>query len=235
MTTLISESSAQPWRRRLLLPNYQIGEAARYAHISPQTVAAWHRESDDKRTLSTKEQRAALSYMQLIEVAVVAAFRRGGIKLKVVRAAKEYAKQVLKKEFPFSEYHFKTDGKDLLLGYDQVTGTKKGKGKLLVANRHGQLAWTEIIGTLNEFEYGDGIAIKWHVAGKSSPVIIDPRIAFGAPTVAGTPTWVIKGRRDAGESIEDISEDFGLKKPQVEKALAFEAVENGKRGEKWVN
>jgi len=208
----------------MYLPNYQIGEAARYAQISAQTVAAWHRDADDRRTLSSKENRAALSYLQLIEVAVVAAFRRGGISLKTIRLAREYVSKVLQKEFPFSEYHFKTDGKDLLIGYDQVDGKKKGRGKLLVANKHGQLAWKEIIGTLNDFEYGDGVAVRWHVAGKSSPVIIDPRIAFGAPTVSGTPTWVIKGRRDAGESIEDISEDFGIKKSEVKRAIEFETV-----------
>lgn len=234
MATLISQGSAQPWRRRMYLPNYQIGEAARYAQISPQTVAAWHR-ANEKPTLSLKEQRAALSYMQLIEVAVVAAFRRGGILLKDIRAAREYASQVLRKEFPFSEYHFKTDGKNLLIDYEQVAGKKKGEGKLLVANRRGQLAWRAIIGTLNEFEYGDGIAVRWHVAGKSSPVVIDPRIAFGAPTVAGTPTWIIKGRHDAGESDGDISEDFGISKSEVQKALEFEAAALVKHGEKWVN
>jgi len=234
MASVISEVPIQPWRRRMYLPNYQIGEVARYAQISPQTVAAWHRPND-RRTLSQKEQRAALSYMQLIEVAVVAAFRRGGILLKDIRAAREYASQVLRKEFPFSEYHFKTDGKNLLIDYEQIAGKKKGKGKLLVANRRGQLAWREIIGTLNEFEYGDGIAIRWHVAGKSSPVVIDPRIAFGAPTVAGMPTWVIKGRHDAGESDADIADDFGITKSEVQKALAFEAAAIANHGENWVN
>ena len=219
----------------MYLPNYQIGEAARYAHISAQTVAAWHKGADDRRTLSSKEHRAALSYMQLIEVAVVAAFRRAGIKLRDIKAARAYVSQVLRKEFPFSEYEFKTNGKDLIIDHEHVDGKNKGKGKLLLANRGGQLAWREIVGTLNDFEYGDGIAIRWRVGGKSSPVIIDPRIAFGAPTVAGTPTWIIKGRRDAGETIEDISEDFGIKRAEVRKAIEFEVPELNKRGAKWMN
>jgi DNA-binding transcriptional MerR regulator len=87
MTTLASERSDEPWRRRLFLPNYQIAEAARYTGISPQSVVAWHRQ--DKTTLSMKEKREALTYMQLIEVAVVAAFRKAGISLKEIRAARE--------------------------------------------------------------------------------------------------------------------------------------------------
>ncbi|MFZ0459757.1 MAG: hypothetical protein WAM17_15210 [Rhodoplanes sp.] len=91
MTTLASERSDEPWRRRLYLPNYQIGEAARYVDISPQTVAAWHHA-----TLSRKEKREELSYMQLIEVAVVAAFRRAGIRLREIRAARDYVQKELK-------------------------------------------------------------------------------------------------------------------------------------------
>lgn len=231
MATLTSEN-VEPWKRRIFLPNYQIGEAAKYAQISPQTVAAWHKAADAQLTLSFKENRLALSYMQLIEVAVVAAFRRADVKLKEIRRAREYAKRVLKSEFPFSQYKFKTDGKDLLMDYKQVAG-RKGKDKLLVANREGQLAWAEIIGTLKAFEYDGGLAVRWHVAGTSSPVIIDPRVAFGAPTVAGTPTWVIRGRWVAGESMEDIAEDFGLKKAEVKKALDFEG--GGERAKEWAN
>ena len=105
MTTLVSERSDEPWRRRLYLPNYQIGEAARYADISPQTVAAWHRI--DKALLSQKERREALSYLQLIEVAVVATFRRAGVKLPDIRAARDYAQKTLKSEYPFAQYRFK--------------------------------------------------------------------------------------------------------------------------------
>ena len=66
--------SAEPWRKRLHLPNYPIGEAARYTHVSTQTVTAWHKI--EQKLLSTKKKRTSLSYLQLIELAVVAAFRK---------------------------------------------------------------------------------------------------------------------------------------------------------------
>jgi uncharacterized protein (DUF433 family) len=222
MTTLVSERSDEPWRRRLYLPNYQIAEAARYADISPQTVAAWHRI--DKALLSKKEQREALSYLQLIEVAVVAAFRKAGVKLPDIRAARDYAQRILKSEYPFAQHRFKTEGKNLWLDNEELEG-EKGRGTLIKASQAGQLAWKVIIGRLKEFEYEhEGVVIRWHVAGTSSPIIIDPRISFGTPTVAGTPTWIIKGRWSAGESDTDIAEDFELEKDQVRKALDFEGV-----------
>jgi hypothetical protein len=81
MVTLVSERLDEPWRRRMYLPSYQVGEAAAYAQISSQTVVAWHKIG---ATLFVgREERAALSYMQLIEVAVVAGFRKAGVPLSV--------------------------------------------------------------------------------------------------------------------------------------------------------
>ncbi|MGA7455028.1 MAG: DUF433 domain-containing protein [Rhodoplanes sp.] len=228
MATLVSERLDAPWRRRLFLPSYQIAEAAAYAQISPQTVAAWHKIETD--LLAQREKRAALSYMQLIEVAVVAAFRRVGVPLKRIRAAREYAARTLKSEFPFAEYKFKEEGKHLWLDSEQIDVEP---GTVLSADQGGQLAWESVIGRLREFEYEkDGIVLRWHVAGTSKPIIIDPRISFGAPTVRGTPTWVIRGRWDAGESDSDIADDFGLKKEEVREALKFEGVVPGRRGKR---
>jgi uncharacterized protein (DUF433 family)/DNA-binding transcriptional MerR regulator len=224
--TLVSERTGEPWRRRLYLPNYQIGEAARYAQISPQTVAAWHKI--EIPTLSKKERRIALSYMQLIEVAVVAAFRKSGVPLNRIRAAREYAGKTLNAEYPFAEYRFKEEAKHLWLDSEELQDLKPGT--VVQADQGGQLAWETIIGRLREFEYEhEGIVVRWHVAGESSPIIIDPRLSFGAPTIKGTPTWAIRGRWNAGESDSDIAEDFGLAKEDVREALRFEGVIPGRR------
>jgi uncharacterized protein (DUF433 family) len=225
MVTLVSERLDQPWRRRLFLPSYQIGEAAAYAQISPQTVVAWHKI--EASLLAEREKRAALSYMQLIEVAVVAAFRKAGVTLKRIRAGRDYAARTLKSEYPFAEYRFKEEAKHLWLDSGEID---LKPGTVLSADQGGQLAWQSVIGRLREFEYEQqGIVLQWHVAGRSSPIIIDPRIAFGAPTVKGTPTWVIRGRFDAGESDTDIAEDFGIKRDEVREALRFEGLVGGGR------
>jgi uncharacterized protein (DUF433 family) len=226
MATLVSERLDEPWRRRLFLPNYQIGEAAAYAQISPQTVVAWHKIKASM--LTHRERRAALSYMQLIEMAVVAAFRKAGVPMKRIRAAREYAARTLKSEFPFAEYSFKEEGKHLWLDSGQIDVKA---GTVVSADQGGQLAWETVIGRLREFEYEKhGIVLKWHVAGPSSPIVIDPRVSFGAPAIKGTPTWVIRGRWDAGESDTDIAEDFGIKKEDVKEALKFEGIVPGGRG-----
>jgi uncharacterized protein (DUF433 family)/DNA-binding transcriptional MerR regulator len=226
----LSKTGAEPWRKRLGIPAYQVGEAARYAQISAQTVVAWHKI--DQKVLSEKRNKERLSYLQLIELAVVAAFRKAKFSLNEIRAAREYVRRDMKSEHPFAEYEFKHYGKSLFTEYEKAEGVRQ----LLKANQGGQLAWKEIIGpVLEEFEYEhEGVAIRWHLAGPSSPIIIDPRISFGTPTVKGTPTWIIKGRFDAGESDKEIAEDFNLDVFAVREALKFEGVLPGQQ-KQWIH
>ncbi len=227
------QNKQEAWRKRLFIPNYQIGEAARYAQISPQTVRSWH-QGDESRTLSRRANRTSLSYLQLIEVAVVAAMRKSGITLKTIRSARDYVQKQLHSEYPFAEYKFKADGKSLFMDFQQIAG-KKGKGMLLRPDRNGQLAWADIIGRLDQFDYERGkLAIKWHLAGRNSPVVIDPKVAFGAPSVKGIATWVLKGRWEAGEDILEIANDFNLKEREVVAALKFEQINmNESRQKQW--
>ena len=50
-----------------------------------------------------------------------------------------------------------------------------------------------------EFDYNKRLAVRWHIAGRCSPILIDPQVAFGAPQIKGVPTWAIQYRR-AGPS-----------------------------------
>lgn len=214
------------WRSRLYVPNYRIREAARYASLSPQTITSWHNKpgSNRKSTLSTRDKGAALSYLQLIEVAVVSSFRKAGVSLAKIKAAREYVSKQLEAEHPFAEFRFKSDGRDLWMDYAQIEADA-GDKKLLAASREGQLAWSDIIGRLQEFDYEkDGLAVRWHVAGPDSRIIIDPRVQFGAPAIDGVPTWVFKGRWEAGEPLDDIADDFGVPNADVVRALEFEGV-----------
>jgi uncharacterized protein (DUF433 family) len=97
--------------------------------------------------------------------------------------------------------------------------------RLIVADQNGQLGWEKLVSErFVQFDYIGGLALIWHVAGRESPVIIDPRIAFGAPTIRGIATWVIKGRWEARETKEDIKDDFGLTDKEIEWALKFERI-----------
>lgn len=223
MTTLISTDSRDPWIRRLLLPAYQVKDAARYASVTSQTVRNWQHDGKEAgAAIAAREPRASLSYLQLQELAIVSAMRAQGIKLQKIRLARDYLSSLLGQEFPFSDHRVKTDGQDILMELGNELG---GALKLLVANRGGQYVWSEIIGNrFGEFDYERDLAVRWHVGGAKSRVVIDPRISFGAPSVRGVPTWALRGRFTAGEPVEDIAKDFLITPADVKKALKFEGM-----------
>ena len=77
MVTLVSERLDQPWLRRLYLPAYQIAEAADYAPNFGSDGHCLH--NIEASLLQQRDKRVSLDYLQLIDVAVVAAFRKADV------------------------------------------------------------------------------------------------------------------------------------------------------------
>jgi uncharacterized protein (DUF433 family) len=225
MPTITTTTDVEPWKRRLYLPAYTVASVARYAGTSPQTIAYWFYGGGNLGpALPGKEQRKPLSYLQLIEIAFVTTFRGLNVSLQRIRKAREYAAQTLNSEYPFIELRWKTEGHHMLLDLIDIEQDAE-LNRLIVADQNGQIGWEKLVGErFIQFDYIGGLALIWHVAGRESPVIIDPRIAFGAPTIRGIATWVIKGRWEAKETKEDIKDDFGLTDEEIEYALKFERI-----------
>ncbi len=227
MASYAVRDGVEPWRRRLYLPAYQIAAAARYSGAHANTIASWFKPSGDRvPTLYGRETGSDLSYMELVEVAFVASMRRLGVPLRNVRRAREYLSSEFEEEYPFAAIRFKSDGQRILT---QLADFEPGADaeKLVSAGEGGQIIWEPMIaGRFEEFDYDHGLAVRWHPAGRESPVLIDPQVAFGAPIVSGVPTWAIRGRWDAGETIDDIVEDFDVEPSFVHEALKFEGVQD---------
>ena len=220
------KQDVEPWRRRLYLPAYRVGDAGRYSGVSSRTVSYWHfGGTKSSAALPGRSRREDLSYLELVEVAFVATFRSLGVSLQRIRRARDYAAQVLNSEYPFAEYSWLTEGHQVLLDLRTVEGDAS-IGLLVAADSQGQIAWKEVVSDrFHQFDYDNGIALIWHVAGRRSPIVIDPRVSFGAPSVSGVPTWALKGRWDAGESVPEIQVDFGLNEEEIRYGLLFEGVD----------
>ena len=228
MVSLATERAATPWYQRLFLPAYQVKDAARYAGASPRTVATWHYGGNP--ALPGRERKQPLSYMELVEIAFVSHFRKAGVSLNQIRKAREYVASNFETAHPFTEYRFKTEGHHILMDYFKIDTNRESR-KIIVAEATGQLTWTNLMeDRFAEFDYELDLALTWHPAGRDSAVKIDPRIAFGEPIADGIPTFVIKGRWTAGESIEEIAADFGISPEVIKDALRFEQVEIGGTG-----
>ncbi|MDA1348367.1 MAG: hypothetical protein O3A47_05820 [Chloroflexi bacterium] len=159
-----------------------------------------------------------------MELAFVSVFRRLGVSLEAIAGTREYMRQTFNAEHPFAEYAFKTDGVRMLLTWREFDAIPE-LNEVIVADAGGQLGWEAMMSArLAEFDYEHDLALTWHVAGRQSHVKIDPRLSFGAPTVSGVPTWVLKGRWEAGENLGDIVDDFGIEEAEAADGLRFEGI-----------
>jgi len=216
----------QPWNHRLYLPAYRYSEVARFARTSAATVRRWYRGYEVpghhmEPVLPTGHENL-LSYIQLVETVFVVNFRRAGVKLDALRHAHDYLRATFAYEYPFAQLKLRTDGKNVL-----AETLPASESLLIIANKNGQLVWREAVcEQFEQFDYDDGLALRWHLRGRDNVVLIDPRIAFGTPVIenTGVPTYVIKERFAAGENIDDIRDDYGISLRQIEQALDFEGV-----------
>ena len=217
----------------MYLPAYRFSEAAQLAQTTYQNISRWFQgysaPGHQMRPFLPSDGSGLLSYLQLVEVAFVATFRKQGVKLDALRQAHEYCVKTLNSEYPFAELRFKTDGVHLFHIYVEFEdGPLQREEPLLIAtDAGGQMAWGEAVAErINQFEYEHGLAMRWHPRGPDSVILVDPRIAFGAPTIAdtGVPTWVIKDRFAAGETLQEIEDDFDVPLAQLREALTFEDV-----------
>jgi hypothetical protein len=87
-----SNIGGEPWRKRLQIPGYQIGGGEICANFG----ADRSRLAQNDQKVHEKSNRERLSYLQLIELAVVAAFRKAKFSLNEIRVAREYVKHNLK-------------------------------------------------------------------------------------------------------------------------------------------
>lgn len=231
---------SQFWKNRLTIPAYRIGEAASFARISPQTVSAWHRAGLEGRRsmLKEKEKKVSLSFLQLIELAVVAEMRRAGLKVSEIARARDWFMRSTGLQHPFAQLRFKTDGAEIL--QDDDGPLRDGEvEKLISANHGGQYVWRDLLSRrLKEFNYDErtGEVTVWKVAGADKPILIDPKTAFGSPQVRGVKTGVLKAHWLSGEDVKDLAEDFDLEAYEIVEALIFEGIlGEHPRLSKWIS
>ena len=89
----------------------------------------------------------------------------------------------------------------------------------------GDTAWDEVLGPfLGTVDYEDEWVHRWWPGGRERTVVVDPRLAYGLPVVAGTGvrTEIIRERVEAGDSPEQIGRDFGVPRRAIRHALEFE-------------
>lgn len=216
------------------IPTYTIPDAAHYLRIPAGTVRSWtvgrsYPVAEGKRffepliTVSRHTPRL-LSFTNLIEIHVLRAIRKHHkIQLDKVRTALDFLEAQLNVTHPLAHEEFRTDGISLFI---------ERYGTLINASTQGQTQLKAVLTQhLERIEPDDsGLAIKLYPFTRSDEahnpriVVIDPRIAFGRLVIDGTgiPTSIIAERYKAGDSLQDLAEDYDCDPSQIEEAIRCE-------------
>ena len=214
-------------------PAYGITEAARYLRVPLSTIRWWtsgrsyHVETGHTKVrpiIEAPNEGSILSFINLIEIYVLDAIRRKhSIPFPKVQTAVQYLKKHFNSRHPLADAEFETDGINLFI--------QKFEHFINVSD-DGQLAMREILkARLQRIDRDPkGLPIRLYPFIRSADpvepkfVVIDPYVAFGRPSIAGTriTTVSIAERFRAGESILALAEDYARSSDQIEEAIRCE-------------
>jgi len=185
---------------------YLRSDAARLLGVAPSRLRRWvegytYRPTDHpvksshrrrppvvQRDLPVIDSAIALSFVELMELRVVKALIDHGMSLQAVRRVAEVAADYFGTAHPLASRQVYTDGRKafaVLLGDERdapdIVELTAHRVRQVIAGKMFQPFLAEI-----DFNPATALAERWWPQGKRVPVVLDPRIAFGAPTVAHT-------------------------------------------------
>jgi uncharacterized protein (DUF433 family) len=217
------------------MPAYSIPVAAHYLQLPVSTLRAWiygqpytlkggtRRRSKPLIHLPEKDA-PSLSFANLAEAHVLSALRRQhDISMPHIRSALDFLTKQLGWKRPLIEQKFRTDGVGLFV---------ERLGKLIDVSADGQIVIRRFVEAYLERLEWENLEVArlfpfTRARDIHSPksVVIDPRYSFGRPvlTRSHVATEVIFDRYQAGESMDELAEDYGCEKLDIEEAVRCES------------
>jgi uncharacterized protein (DUF433 family) len=216
---------------RSVAPLYPIAEAARFARTHPQTLKRWARGYEvagrEYATLLVLPQErprgeVLLSFENLIEAAIITAWRRRGIPLQRIRRAHVLAIAEFG-EHPFARQDVYVGGRELFIRADEEVAENGRSFTQITAG--GQRVFAPAVeGFLRSIDWrtGQETPYRWRPPEGDNEVTLNPEVEYGLPAVRRVRTETILHRFLARESAEEIADDFRLEVASVEHALRYE-------------
>lgn len=217
-------------------PAYTLAEAGRYLKLPDATLRSWVVGRPYPKAGGTghfqplihppERKPPILSFWNLVEAHVLRSLRTDhGVSLKALRQALQYAEKSLKIDRLLLRKELRTEAGQVFL--DRY-------GQLISLSASGQLAMRKLFEEhLKRVEWDEWqfpIRLYPFVSSESitaaMPIAIDAQVAFGRPVIRrlGISTGTIADRIDAGETVADLSTDYGLSEAEIEQAVLYERV-----------
>lgn len=224
--------------RRFTVPLYSLAHAARHIAVPRSTFDTWVRGYERQRVSGGQTQGASIvtsidarrgepriPFIGLAEGFVLAAFRAAGVPLQRIRPAVDALQTELGLEHVLASQQLYTDGAEVLYNFAESHGDSPEARAAwdLVAPRSGQRVFTPVVERyLKRITFESGYAGMLTLPQyETANVVVDPRRSFGLPIFANgaAEVEVVLGRFKAGESPQELSEEFSLPEDELIDAI----------------
>lgn len=214
---------------------YSVPEAVRLTGIPAASLRRWllgyaYRTNGEKRTLppivasplEPLEGSPTLTFLDLLEVRFINAFRQHGISLQAIRLAAIRGQELFDRSHPFATRAFKTDGRTI---FAEIAD--QAEDRVLLDLLKNQYAFRQV---LEPYLY-EGIEFSerdeptlWRPIPKIPQAVLDPQRQFGQPILQqeGVPTAALARAHRAEGSIERVARWFEVDAKSVRAAVRFE-------------
>ena len=172
--------------------------------------------------LESIDDDKALSFLDLVELMFIHGLRASGRPFPMIHEAHAVLARLLDTEHPFALRAAFTDPGGIYALLD-----REDQGELLIELKGaGQISmWPALERYLHQLDFDmDDLARRWYPAGRGTPIVVDPKISFGAPVVQGTriETRALAELFQGEDSVDELAWLYDISPAQVRAAVEFE-------------
>jgi uncharacterized protein (DUF433 family) len=206
-------------------------EAARLLHVPQGTLNYWLngriQQGHAYPPIIRTEPRAdrVVTWAEFVEAGLLRSYRRDlKVSMPQIRTFVDLLRERFEIPYPLAHaLPFVGEGKQLVFEAQEQAGLSPEL--FLIATARDQLVLTPASEVFFErVTWNEDLAVAWRPAAEpESPVRIDPETRFGRPSIRGVTTETLWEHADAGESLDEIANDFDLDLTDVQWAISYES------------
>jgi uncharacterized protein (DUF433 family) len=161
---------------------------------------------------------------EFVELGYLREYRRKGVPLQRLRPVIDEFRREFGTPYPLATAKPYVYDRELVLELQEKNDLPQA---IAIVIRSGQeiLMTPETNRFFKKVEFDPGAvddALRLRPAGEASPVVIDPLVRFGRPSVHGVATDRLWELHDAGELLEEIADGYDIDIHSVRAAVAYE-------------
>lgn len=211
-------------------PVYGVVEAAGLLGLRPDRARAWldgYQRAEVRyppviRPESTGDD--IVTWGEFVELGYLREYRRKGVPLQRLRPVIDELRRSFGTPYPLATARPYILGKELVLEAQERHDLPMSIAIVIRSGQQVMLAddANRFVKKVEFDPQGDGAVRRIYPAGQASPVVIDPLVGFGKPSVLGISTERLWELFDAGETVEEIVAGYELPLEDVRAAIAYE-------------